>query len=152
MAHFFATPAVAGSGNTICFGSLESPVPSPTGMRVPPIFVPSQAFLFGSLDFVLSFAKYPKGCRCPRRCHRMTGSPTASCLPWTRMPGGSKRLWRCSLSCLSSWGRRATLPPVSLTSWMTTSGVMALASTTWHLATVRPTSELWWTLRSSRQG
>ena len=52
MAHFFTTPAVAGSGDTICFGSLESPIPSPAGMRVPPVFEPSQAFLFGSLDFV----------------------------------------------------------------------------------------------------
>ena len=31
---------------------MESPVPSPAGMRVPPVFEPSQAFLFGSLDFV----------------------------------------------------------------------------------------------------
>ena len=52
MAHFSATPAVAGSGDTTRFGSLESPVPSPAGMRVPPIFEPSQASLFGSLDFV----------------------------------------------------------------------------------------------------
>ena len=43
---------VAGSGNTIRFGSLEYPALSPTGMRVPLIFEPSQAFLFGSLDFV----------------------------------------------------------------------------------------------------
>ena len=53
MAHFSATPAVAGSGDTIRFGSLESPVPSPTRMRVPPVFEPSQAFLFGSLDFII---------------------------------------------------------------------------------------------------
>ena len=52
MAHFSTTPAVAGSGNTIRFGSLEYPAPSPVGRWVPPVFEPSQAFLFGSLDFV----------------------------------------------------------------------------------------------------
>ena len=52
MAHFSATPTVAGSGDTIRFGSLEFPTLSPARMRVPPVFEPSQAFLFGSLDFV----------------------------------------------------------------------------------------------------
>ena len=52
MAHFSATPAVAGSGDTIRFGSMEFPALSPTGMWVPPIFEPSQAFRFESLDFV----------------------------------------------------------------------------------------------------
>ena len=52
MAHFSATLAVAGSGDTICFGSLKFPAHPPVGMRVPPIFEPSQAFLFGSLDFI----------------------------------------------------------------------------------------------------
>ena len=52
MAHFSATPAVAGSGDTIRFGSMEFPALSPAGMRVPPVFEPSQAFRFGSLDFV----------------------------------------------------------------------------------------------------
>ena len=52
MAHFFTTPTVAGLGDTIRSGSLVCPAPSPAGMRVPPIFEPSQAFLFGSLDFV----------------------------------------------------------------------------------------------------
>ena len=52
MTHFFTTPTVIGSGNTIHFGSLEYPALSPMGMRVPPIFEPSQAFLFGSLAFV----------------------------------------------------------------------------------------------------
>ena len=52
MAHFSATLAVAGSGDTIRFGSLEFPALSPTGMRVPPVFESSQAFLFGSLNFV----------------------------------------------------------------------------------------------------
>ena len=51
MAHFSATPAVAGSGDTICFGSMEFPALSPAGMRVPPVFEPSQAFRFRSLDF-----------------------------------------------------------------------------------------------------
>ena len=52
MTHFSATLAVAGSGHTIHFGSLEFPALSPVGMWVPPVFEPSQAFLFGSLDFV----------------------------------------------------------------------------------------------------
>ena len=52
MAHFSATLAVAGSGDTIHFGSLEFPALSPIGMRLPPIFEPSQAFLFRSLNFV----------------------------------------------------------------------------------------------------
>ena len=52
MAHFSATLAVAGSGHTIRFGSLEFPALSLAGMRVSTIFEPSQAFLSGSLDFV----------------------------------------------------------------------------------------------------
>ena len=52
MAHFSATPIMAGSDDTICFGSLEFPALSPVGMRVPLVFAPSQAFLFGSLNFV----------------------------------------------------------------------------------------------------
>ena len=52
MAHFSATPTVAGSGDTIRVGSLEYPALSPAGMRVPLVFEPSQAFLFGSLDFI----------------------------------------------------------------------------------------------------
>ena len=52
MAHFSATPTVAGSGDTIHFGSLVFPALSPTRMRVPPVFEPSQVFLFESLDFV----------------------------------------------------------------------------------------------------
>ena len=43
---------MAGSGATIRLGSLEYPALLPAGMRVPLIFEPSQAFLFGSLDFV----------------------------------------------------------------------------------------------------
>ena len=52
MAHFSATFAMAGSGDTIRFGSLEFPALSPVGMWVPSVFEPSQAFIFGSLDFV----------------------------------------------------------------------------------------------------
>jgi len=52
MTHFSATRAVAGSGDMIRFGSLVFPALSPAGMWVPPVFEPSQAFLFGSLDFV----------------------------------------------------------------------------------------------------
>ena len=52
MAHFSATFAVAGSGDMIRFGSLEFPALPPVGMWVPPVSEPSQAFLFGSLDFV----------------------------------------------------------------------------------------------------
>ena len=52
MAHFSATLAVAGSGDMIRFASLEFPALSLTGMRVPPVFKPSLAFLFGSLEFV----------------------------------------------------------------------------------------------------
>ena len=52
MAHFSTTLAVAGSGDSIRFGSLEFPTLPPIGMWVPPVSEPSQAFLFGSLDFV----------------------------------------------------------------------------------------------------
>ena len=52
MAHFFATPTVTGSGDTIRFGSLEYPALSPAGMWVPPVLEPSQVFLFGSLDYI----------------------------------------------------------------------------------------------------
>ena len=52
MAHFSATFTMAGSGNTIRFGSLEFPTLIPVGMWVPPVFKPSQAFLLGSLDFI----------------------------------------------------------------------------------------------------
>ena len=52
MAHFSTTFAMAGSSDTTHFGSLGFPTLPPVGIRGPPIFEPSQAFLFGSLDFV----------------------------------------------------------------------------------------------------
>ena len=52
MAHFSTTFAMAGSGDTTRFSSLEFPALPLVGMRVPPIFEPSQAFLFRSLDFI----------------------------------------------------------------------------------------------------
>ena len=52
MAHFSATFAMAGSSDTTRFGSLEFPALPTVGMWGPPVFEPSQAFLFGSLDFV----------------------------------------------------------------------------------------------------
>ena len=52
MAHFSAPFAMVGSSDTIRFGSLEFPVLPPIGMWVPPVFEPSQDFLFGSLDFI----------------------------------------------------------------------------------------------------
>ena len=52
MTHFSTTPAVVGSDDTIRFDSLEFPALSLTVMWVPPVFEPSQAFLFESLDFV----------------------------------------------------------------------------------------------------
>ena len=52
MTHFSAMFAMAGSSNTTNFGSLEFLALPPVGMWVPPVFEPSQAFLFGCLDFV----------------------------------------------------------------------------------------------------
>ena len=52
MTHFSATFAMASSGDTIRFGSLEFPIVPLVGMWVPPVFEPSQAFLFENLDFV----------------------------------------------------------------------------------------------------
>ena len=52
MTHFSATFAMAGSSDTTRFGSLEFPALPPVGMWVSPVFEPSQAFLFGSLDFI----------------------------------------------------------------------------------------------------
>jgi hypothetical protein len=52
IAHFSAIFAMAGSSDMTHLGSLEFPALPPVGMWVPPIFEPSQAFLFGSLDFI----------------------------------------------------------------------------------------------------
>ena len=52
MAHLSTIFVVVGSSDTISFGSLEFPTLPPVGMWVPPVFVPLQTFLFGSLDFV----------------------------------------------------------------------------------------------------
>ena len=52
MAHLSAIFGMAGSSDMTRFGSLEFPALPPIGMWVPPVFEPSQAFLFGSLDFV----------------------------------------------------------------------------------------------------
>ena len=52
MTHFSAIFAMASSSDTTRFGSLEFPALLLVGMWVPPVFEPSQTFLFGSLDFV----------------------------------------------------------------------------------------------------
>ena len=52
MTHFSAIFAMAGSSDMNRFCSLEFPALPPVGMWVPPVFEPSQTFLFGSLDFV----------------------------------------------------------------------------------------------------
>ena len=51
MAHFSVIFAMAGSSDMTRFGSLEFPALRLVGMWVPPVFEPSQAFLFGSMDF-----------------------------------------------------------------------------------------------------
>ena len=52
---------MAGSSDTI-HGSLKFPMLPPVGMWVPPVFVPLQTFLFGSLDFITD-------CLCVLRLH-----------------------------------------------------------------------------------
>ena len=52
MAHFSAIFAMAGSSDMTRFGSLEFSALPPIGIWGPPIFEPSQAFLFESLDFI----------------------------------------------------------------------------------------------------
>ena len=52
MAHLFTIFGMAGSSDTICFGSLEFLALPPIRMWVPPIFELLQTFLFGSLDFI----------------------------------------------------------------------------------------------------
>ena len=53
MAHLSAIFVMAGSSDTTRFGSSEFSALPPVGMWVPPVFEPSQAFLFESLDFVV---------------------------------------------------------------------------------------------------
>ena len=52
MAHLSTIFDMAGSSDTIRFGSLEFSTLPLDGMWAPPVFVPLQTFLFGSLDFV----------------------------------------------------------------------------------------------------
>ena len=52
MAHLSAIFDKARLSDTTLFSSLEFPALPPIGMWVPPVFEPSQAFLFGSLDFI----------------------------------------------------------------------------------------------------
>ena len=52
MAHLSAIFVIMDSNDTTRFGSLEFPTLPPVGMWVPPIFEPSQTFIFGSLNFV----------------------------------------------------------------------------------------------------
>ena len=52
MSHLSTNFGMAGSSDTTRFGSLEFSTLPPVGMWVPPIFEPSQAILFGSLDFI----------------------------------------------------------------------------------------------------
>ena len=101
--------------------------------------------------YSLSSTDYPKEPRCPQRNRRTTGSPMASCLPWTHTPGGSVGCQRRPLSHPNSWEWRAMLPLVSSTSWMTMARVTALASATWHLATVRPGSAPWRILQDTHR-
>ena len=52
MAHLSVIFIMAVSSDMTRFGSLEFPMLPPIGMWVPPVFEPSQTFLFGSLDFI----------------------------------------------------------------------------------------------------
>ena len=52
MAHLSTIFGMAGSSDTIHFGSLEFPTLPLDGMWAPPVFVPLQTFLFRSLDFI----------------------------------------------------------------------------------------------------
>ena len=54
MVHRSTIFGMAGSSDTIRFGSLEFPTLPLAGMWAPPVFVPLQTFLFGSLDFVVN--------------------------------------------------------------------------------------------------
>ena len=55
MAHLFAIFVMMGSSDTIRFGSLEFPMLPHVGIWVPPIFKPSQTFLFKILDFIANW-------------------------------------------------------------------------------------------------
>ena len=52
MAHLSTIFGMVRSSDMNRFGSLELPALPPVGIWVPPVFEPSQAFLFGSLDFI----------------------------------------------------------------------------------------------------
>ena len=52
MAHLSTIFGMVGSSDTIRFGSLEFPTLPLDGMWAPPVFVPLQTFIFGSLDLV----------------------------------------------------------------------------------------------------
>ena len=52
MAHLSTIFGMAGSSDTIRFGSLEFPTLPLAGMWAPPVFMPLQTFLFESLDFI----------------------------------------------------------------------------------------------------
>ena len=55
MAHLSAIFGMEGSSKMTHFSSLEFPALPPIGMWVPPVFEPSQAFLFESLDFIANW-------------------------------------------------------------------------------------------------
>ena len=52
MAHLSAIFGMTSPSDMIHFSSLEFPMHLPVGIWVPPVFKPSQTFLFGSLDFL----------------------------------------------------------------------------------------------------
>ena len=52
MAHLSTIFSMAGSSDTIRFGSLEFPTLPLVGVCVPHVFEPLRTFLFGSLDFI----------------------------------------------------------------------------------------------------
>jgi len=52
MTHLSTIFGMAGSSDMTHLGSLEFPMLLSIGMWVPPVFEPSQTFLFGSLDII----------------------------------------------------------------------------------------------------